>query len=207
MKFFSKLFSYIGSLFFQGFFAILPITLTIVFIHFAVNLTKKWFHPILQFLPKCFLIIPFVEFIIVFCFILLVGFILNYFFIAQLAQYIDRIIERIPLIKPIYVGMKQLVSAINTQEQGAFKEVVFVEFPRKGSYAVGFLTGRLPQELNPQTSLNYFSIFIPAAPNPTSGFVIIVPQHEFIIVDMSRQEAMKLIISGGIIMPDKFAKS
>jgi uncharacterized membrane protein len=205
MKFFSTVFSYIGSLFLKGLFALLPPILTIALISFSFKVVQRWLKPILQFLPHWLIDIPCIEIITVFCLILLLGFILNYFFIAQIARYLESLIDKIPFIKQIYTSMKQVVVALGAQDDGTFKEVVLVKFPHHGSYALGFLTGSFP--LNLHAEQRYFNVFVPASPNPTSGFFLVVAENEFIVVDLTRQEAMKLIISGGVMTPERFKKS
>jgi uncharacterized membrane protein len=207
MKFFSTIISYIGRLFLKGLFALLPLALTITLINFSLNLAQRWLEPVLKFLPQWLIVIPGIEIITVFCFVLLIGFILNYFFIAQIVRYVESLIDKIPFVKQIYMSIKQLVTALGAQEEGTFKEVVLVVFPNKGSYALGFLTGEFPQELRPHPETRYFNIFIPASPNPTSGFFLVVAEEDIVIVNMTRHEAMKLIISGGIMIPDRFKKS
>ena len=84
------------------------------------------------------------------------------------------------------------------------QQVVYVEFPRKGVYAIGFVTGTLPPEIAPKTDETYYSVFIPTTPAPTTGDFAALTEKEFIKCSLTRQEAMALVISGGIIQPDKF---
>lgn len=110
-------------------------------------------------------------------------------------------------MNPIYSGIKQLVQAFTVPEQLTFKKVVLIEFPRKDLYSIGFLTREIPADMAPNTVHKYFTIYIPTTPNPTTGFLIVAPENDFIIINISRQEAMSLIISGGIIQPERFVKS
>ncbi len=91
-------------------------------------------------------------------------------------------------------------------EQLKGKKVVLVEFPRQQIYSLGFLTSELQPEIAPNKKQKFFNIFIPTAPNPTSGYFVIAPEEDLIIVDLTRQEAMAMIISGGIIQPERFTK-
>jgi uncharacterized membrane protein len=97
------------------------------------------------------------------------------------------------------------VHALSAQDGFTFKHVVLVEFPRKGVYSLGFVMSKFPDHLSPQSTIPLYSIYIPTTPNPTTGFFILSPQHEFTIVDLTRQEAMTLIVSGGILQPERFA--
>jgi uncharacterized membrane protein len=193
----------IRTLFLSGLFALLPITLTITLLHFSFTLLKKWLDPLIPFMPSWLQSIPHAEFILAILFIFIFGAILRSFFINSVIEYFESIITSIPLIKPIYANMKQLVRAFS-MDKNAFKKVVLVEFPRKGSYSIGFLTGQLPNSLAPEITTPVYNIFIPTTPNPTSGFYLIVAESEFITINLSSQEAMALIMSGGIIIPDRF---
>jgi len=199
---FSTVASYVRSLFFNGLFALLPIALTVFILHALFTLIKRWLEPILGIMPEWLRNIPHIEIVVVLLFILLIGAILRSFLLNQLIYHLESIIERIPLVKPVYVNMKQLVRALTVQDN-SFKKVVLVEFPHKGSYAIGFLTGQLHPDLAPNKKVLY-NIFVPATPNPTSGFYLITAESDFVILDLTRQEAMTLIMSGGIITPARF---
>jgi uncharacterized membrane protein len=102
----------------------------------------------------------------------------------------------------VYSGIKKLVDAFSFQDKVSFTKVVRVEFPRPGIYSIGFLANQVDTTIAPNTDKKYFSIFIPTTPNPTSGFLIVAPEEQITILNLSRQEAMAMIISGGIIQPD-----
>lgn len=196
------------TIFLNGLFTLLPLTLTIALFRFTFKLLKSWLQPVERLIERTFLIdIPHSEILIVLLFIFLVGLILHFFFLKQLIHAVEELIFRIPLVRPVYSGIKQLVAAFNLKEDDklTIKRVVLVEFPRTGIYSVGFLTGELPTELAPNKEHKYFNVFIPTTPNPTTGFYIVVPENELIEVDLTRQEGMSLIISGGIILPDRFS--
>jgi uncharacterized membrane protein len=102
----------------------------------------------------------------------------------------------------VYSGIKKLVDAFSFQDKVSFSKVVMVEFPRTGIYSIGFLANELDEKISPDTSKKYYSIFIPTTPNPTSGFLVLLPEDQITIINITRQEAMAMIISGGIIQPD-----
>lgn len=205
---FRSIFHKIWTVFLSGLFTILPITLTIAIFRFTFRLLKSWLEPVNNLIEQTFLIhIPHSDILIVIIFILLVGIILRTWMLHQVVHGLESLIFKIPLVRPVYSGIKQLVDAFNIKEDKmTIKRVVLVEFPRKGLYSVGFLTGELPFEFSPTKDKKYFNIFIPTTPNPTTGYYIILPESELIDVDLTRQEGMALIISGGIIMPDRFKK-
>lgn len=205
---FRSVFHSIWSVFLGGLFTLLPIILTVAIFRFSFRLLKSWLEPVNNLIERTFLIdIPHSDILIVILFIFLVGLILRTWMLHQVVHAIESLIFKIPLVRPVYSGIKQLVDAFNIQEEKmTIKRVVLVEFPRKGLYSVGFLTGELPSEFAPTKDIKYFNIFIPTTPNPTTGYYIILPENELIDVDLTRQEGMALIISGGIIMPDRFSK-
>lgn len=202
--FFHRLFHFIWTLFLSGLLTILPLTLTVALFSVSFSLLKSWLSPIAQLQPAILQRIPHAEILIVIAFIFLLGFILNVLLLRSIIHFVEELISRIPIIRPIYSGIKQLVQAFSSQDKDSFKQVVLIEFPRKGMFSIGFLTSELPAQLQPD-SKTYVNIFVPTTPNPTTGYLIIVPQEEVRIIDITRQEAMALIISGGIILPEKFS--
>lgn len=112
---------------------------------------------------------------------------------------------RIPVARGIYSSVKQLVETIiQTKGHEQFRRVVLVEYPRKGMYGLGFVTNRVKGLLPGRTDAELTSIFIPTTPNPTSGFYLLVPEPELIDVDLSVEEAFKLIMSAGLVSPERF---
>jgi uncharacterized membrane protein len=172
------------------------------------NFIIRWIEPLHNtIVPVVLRDVRYSEFIFVLIFILALGALLRFFLARSLIHAFEKLLSKIPLIRPVYSGLKQLTSAfsINIQdEKQSFKQVVLVEFPRKGMYSIGFLTSEFHQTLSPNKSMRFFSVFIPTTPNPTSGYFIVVPEAELITSELTRQEAMALIISGGIIQPERF---
>jgi uncharacterized membrane protein len=115
----------------------------------------------------------------------------------------ENIVERIPLVRILYAGLKQLLETIFLQKTDAFKRVALVEYPRRGTYVIGFITGESKGEVQDKTDKNMINVFIPTTPNPTSGFYMLVPDDELVVLNMNVEDAFKLIISGGIVSPPK----
>jgi uncharacterized membrane protein len=113
----------------------------------------------------------------------------------------ERVMQRVPLIGAIYHSVKQIVETFSSQKRAVFQKVVMIQFPRPGTYAIGFLTGCGRGEAQARTEAELWNIFVPTTPNPTSGFLIMVPKEEVIEMDMTVGEAMKMIISGGAVTP------
>jgi uncharacterized membrane protein len=202
----NKFLNYLQSFFLSGLFTLLPIILTIALFSFTLKLLKSWFEPITRFEPDYFKIIPHSEIILVILFIFIFGFILRVLLLHPLILAIEAIFGKIPLVRQVYFGIKQLVHALSSQDKNSFQRVVLIEFPRQGMYSLGFLTSDNPSYLLPSSNQKFLNIFIPTTPNPTTGFYIIIEESECIITDLSRQEAMAIIISGGIIQPDRLIK-
>jgi uncharacterized membrane protein len=118
----------------------------------------------------------------------------------RLLNLAEQIILQVPLVKTIYSASKQVVSTFSASNRETFKATVIVEFPRTGSYAVGFITGTI---LNPAGAPLY-RVFVPTTPNPTSGFLILLPPDQVMHSDMSVEDGVKMIVSGGVLAPDQF---
>ena len=204
-KILSGLGNYIWSLFLNGFFTILPITLTVVLFHVFIKLITSWLKPLHQFVEQTPLEhIPYAEVILVIVLIFAIGTILKLVLLRSLVHAFEQLLFKLPLIRPVYSGIKQLVTAFSIQDKITFKKVILVEFPRTGLYSLGFLTSELPAELSPQQGKTFFNVFIPTTPNPTSGYFIMAPESDIHVIDITRQEAMAMVISGGIIQPERF---
>ena len=197
---------YLKTLFFNGLFTLLPLTITIALLNFSYKLIKSWLTPIHKLEPKILQDIPHSEVFLVLIFILLVGLISHFFLLNQLWNLFESTVNRIPLLRAVYFGIKQLVESFTNQDS-TLQKIVLIEFPRAGIYSVGFLTSAIPTEIAPDSEHTYYSIFVPATPNPTTGFYIIARESECKVIDLTKQEAMSLIISGGIIQPDRFKKT
>jgi uncharacterized membrane protein len=194
----------IWHLFLNGLFTILPLTLTIAVFKFSFSMLVSWLEPIKHLEPEIIRGFPYAEVIIVLLFILLLGVLLRTLILGPVIHYFEALILKIPLIKPVYSGIKQIISAYSITDKTTFKQIVMIEFPRTGMYSIGFVTSELPAELSPDQTKKYFNVFVPTTPNPTTGFLLILTQDQIINVDINRQEAMAMIISGGIIQPDRF---
>lgn len=194
----------IRSIFLNGLLTILPFTLTIALFSFCYRVLNNWLAPVYHLEPPYLQSIPGSQIIVVIAVIFLVGLFIKLFFLEPLIHFLESIFFKIPLMKQVYSGIKQLVHAFNIQDEMAFKKIVMVPFPTQHTYCIGFLTSEVPPQVIPFSSERFYNIFIPTTPNPTSGFLVQIAEKDVIVVNLSRQEAMSLIISGGIIQPDRF---
>ena len=115
----------------------------------------------------------------------------------------ERIVEHIPIVNKIYTAVKQLLDTIARGTAKDFKRVVLVEYPRQGVYAMAYVTGIAVGELQEKTKRKMVNVYVPTTPNPTSGFYLMVPEDETIPLDMSVEDSFKLLMSGGILNPEK----
>jgi len=114
----------------------------------------------------------------------------------------DWLVTRIPLISKIYIAIRQLFEAIFSEKREVFKQAVLFEYPRKGIYSIGFITQDTRGEIQDHLDDDVYSVFLPTTPNPTSGYLLFVPKKDVTVLDMPIEEALKLIISGGAIVPN-----
>ena len=114
----------------------------------------------------------------------------------------DRIMIRIPIFNRIYTAIQQISQAFLTEKRTVFRKAVLVEYPRKGIYAIGFLTSESKGEVQERTESDMCNVFLPTTPNPTSGFLLLIPKGEVTPLDMTIEEALKLVISGGTVLPE-----
>ncbi|MFS8534876.1 MAG: DUF502 domain-containing protein [Limnochordales bacterium] len=113
----------------------------------------------------------------------------------------ERILLMFPVVRPLYTSIKQVIEAFGVK-RSSFREVVLLEYPRKGLYTIGFVTNEGRGEIAAHFSEPVKIVFVPTVPNPTSGFVIVAPERELIPLRMSTEEAFKLVLSGGVLVPE-----
>ncbi|MDR7483252.1 MAG: DUF502 domain-containing protein [Armatimonadota bacterium] len=119
----------------------------------------------------------------------------------RLVEAFDRVMLRIPLARSVYAATKQLADSILHPNRMALKEAVLIEWPRKGLYTVGFLTGEARGEIRAVAGERIVNVFVMTTPNPTSGFVCLVPESQVVRLQMPIEDALKLVVSGGIVVP------
>ncbi len=132
----------------------------------------------------------------------LVGWMARYYIGKRFIGWLDATMLRLPLLNKIYGTVKQVNEAFSSTKKTAFKTVVLVEFPREGLYSIGFVTGEQHQEVQSRTRERVVSVFVPTTPNPTTGFLILVPEDKLIKLDMAVADGIKFIISLGSISPE-----
>lgn len=144
--------------------------------------------------------------LIVIVLITMLGFISRYVFSHYFGQLTERLINNIPGVSTVYRTVKQIVETFSAQKRNVFERVVLIEFPRPGSWVIGFLTNRAQGEVQERTAAELWTVFVPTTPNPTSGFLVLVPKEHVQELDMTVGEGMKFIISGGTVVPEWIPK-
>ena len=113
----------------------------------------------------------------------------------------ERIIARLPIIRSVYGALKQIFESVLKTSSKSFREVVLIEYPRKGIWAIGFITGDTKGEVQDSLKEEIVNVFLPTTPNPTSGFLLFVPRKDLKVLNMNVEEGIKMVISGGIVTP------
>ena len=191
----------IRNYFIAGVVVLIPIGITIYLTLFLVSITSKILPKEIN--PNHYLPynIPGVEILISVILITLIGFLSLSFIGRKLLDVFDNILKKIPILRTIYSAIVQMTETF-TKSDNKKKNVVLVEYPRKGSWAVGFATRENTGEISNKTQQKLINVFIPTTPNPTSGFLLMFPKEDVIYLDLTFEEASKFIVSAGTSNPD-----
>jgi uncharacterized membrane protein len=198
----------IRNAFITGLFLLAPLGVSVFVVNFLITSIgdpagKIFFGWFIGPAPKATtsFFISVVSTIIVVVLITVLGFASQYLIGNWLLRHAESLMLRVPFIGLVYRTTKQIMDTFRQQQKAAFQKVVLIEFPRTGVYAVGFITSTAQGELQQRTAKHVINVFVPTTPNPTSGFLIVTPADEVIELDMSIGDGMKLIISGGAVVP------
>lgn len=145
--------------------------------------------------------VPGLGFVSVILIVLLAGVVARNLVGGQLLRTAEQQLVKVPMVRGIYVAIRQISKAFFGSDGAIFRKVVMVPFPTRGMYAIGFLTAEAAAEIQRKTEDEMVSVFMPTTPNPTSGFLLIVSRRDIIELSMSVEEAMKLVISAGAVAP------
>ena len=146
--------------------------------------------------------IPGLGFLLVIALFLFTGYLTRYLLAQKIIHSGETLLQRIPLISRIYTAVRQIRDVFINRNGAIFQQAALVEYPRPGIYVVGFVTAQARGVLQQAIGNDYTAVFVPTTPNPTSGFQLLFPTEQIRLLDMSVEDAMKLIISGGAYMPD-----
>jgi len=203
MNLIAKLFRKISNNFFKGILISAPIIITVYIAWGLIKFFDKKASPLLGTFP---FEIPGFGLITVFIFFAIIGFITTGLFGRIFSSSIEKVLSKMPVLRNIYSGLKQLFEAILSKKSNSFREVILLEYPRVGIWAMGFLTGDTQGEVNRKTKNQMVNIFLPTTPNPTSGYLLFVPKKDILRLTMTVEEGIKMIISAGMLTPSENQK-
>jgi uncharacterized membrane protein len=189
-------------IFITGLAVIIPIVLTLYVLIFLIDVMDSLLKIIpARYQPEALLgfRIPGLGVIVTVILIFTCGLVVSSYLGNKVVSFGEYLVNKIPFVRSIYQSIKQVSDSMFTDRKSSFRQVVLLEFPRKGTYAVGFVTGKPGPQIRSRVGQSCISVFIPTTPNPTSGYLVIVPETELILVDMSVEEALTYIISVGIL--------
>lgn len=200
--------------FLTGLVILLPVTVTIWIFVFVIRFLTRPFMgivtPLLRQLPNYGIwtsergIQAWSELIILIALFLLtlfLGLIARRFFFNKLLNLGDRILYRIPLVNKVYKTAKEIVLSLFASQGNSFKQVVLLPFPYKDSYCLGLISGTSPETCSAMAEESLISVFIPTAPNPMTGFLVMIPKEELIYLEMKSEDAIKYVVSCAVITP------
>lgn len=196
--------------FFTGLLVVLPLLIAVFVIWWLFSASTNLF---IRFIPEGYLESTAVRFLlrvlilaVLMMLVVIVGAVAHNVIGRKVISLGERILARIPVFNKIYISVKQIGEAFIGANKTVFQNVVMVEYPRKGLFVIGFQTAESRGEIQGKTAETMVNVFVPTSPNPTSGMLIIVPKNEIIELDMSVEEGMKMVISGGAIAPEKIGR-
>lgn len=203
------MFKRLRTAFFTGLIVIVPIVFTYWIVLWLFNLADGLLAGFLDVLGRVFpgfrLNIPGLGAVLTLLIIVGTGALATNLLGRRLIRLGEDLLLRLPVVRSVYQTMKQITDALLTPNHAAFKQVVLVEYPRTGVWSVGFITGEMGGGVRTHAGEDVVNVFIPTTPNPTSGFLIIVPRRQVTFLPISVEEGLKLVISGGVLIPKNFA--
>ena len=195
-----SLFGRLRNYFITGIVVLVPIGITLYLTKFLISISSNLIPHDLN--PNNYLpfAIPGLEILLSIIFITLIGGLSLSFIGKKILQIFNDLLKKIPILRTIYSAIGQMTETL-APKKGSKKSVVLIEYPRKGSWAVGFATKDNKGEITNKTNKKLVNVFVPTTPNPTSGFLLMFPKDEIIYLDMSFEEASKFIVSAGTSNP------
>jgi uncharacterized membrane protein len=202
------LFAGLRSSFLTGIVVIAPVGLTLWLLWSAMGWVDGVVLPLVPetFQPEKYIGINLrgVGLIIFFLFTIVVGWIAKGIIGRSLINFAESLVDRMPVVRTVYSGIKQISETVFAQSERSFEKACLIQYPRRGIWAIGFISTTAKGEVSDraETGGDLMSIFVPTTPNPTSGFLLFFPKEDVIELDMSVEEAAKLVISAGLVYPN-----
>lgn len=191
--------------FFAGVLVTAPLAITIYlawqFIDFVDSRVTPMIPP--SYNPETYLpfSVPGLGVVIVIAAMILIGALAAGFMGRFFVRTSEQILARMPVIRSVYGAVKQITETVLARKSDAFRQVVLFEYPRRGLWAIGFITGITEAEVQNVTADKVLNVFLPTTPNPTSGFLLFVPRKDLVVLSMTVEEGIKMVVSGGILTP------
>ncbi len=198
--------------FLTGLLIVGPLGITAYVIWWFITLIDAWVKPWIppQYLPEAYLpfTVPGVGLVISITALMFIGATTANLFGRTVVSYGEMMLDRMPVVRNVYGALKQIFETVLSQSTSSFQKVGLIEYPRKGLYAVVFISTQTKGEIDDRVLAGegMLSVFLPTTPNPTSGFLLFVPEKDVLILDMTVEEAAKLVISAGLVVPPYQAK-
>ncbi|TNE33546.1 MAG: DUF502 domain-containing protein [Alphaproteobacteria bacterium] len=206
-----SLFARLRTYFLTGIVVTAPIGITVYLIYVFVSFMDENITPLIpvRYNPETYLPfgIPGFGVVIAIIGLILIGFLTANFLGRTLLAFGERIVGRMPVVRSIYNALKQIMETVLAKSGTSFREVVLLEYPRKGIWSLAFVTSQAKGEVNDLNEDDMISIFVPTTPNPTSGFLLFVPKSDLTFLDMTVEDGVKLVISAGMIWPNDEEKN
>jgi len=195
-----SIFAKLRNYFITGIVVLVPIGITLYLTKFFISVSSKLVPAEIN--PNNYLpiLIPGLEILLAIIFITLIGYLSLSFIGKKVLQLFNDLLKKIPILRTIYSAIGQMAETLAPRRKSK-KSVVLIEYPRKGSWAVGFATKDNKGEISKKTNQKLVNVFVPTTPNPTSGFLLMFPKEEIIYLDMNFEEASKFIVSAGTSNP------
>ena len=209
----SKFTSNLRNNFLTGLAVIIPVFITAYLIWSTIGIVDSWVLPLI---PEKYAIDKFIGIdvkgigvVIFLLFTVFIGSLTKGYFGRTILKSVESLVDRMPVVRSIYNGIKQIAETVFSQSNNSFERACLVEYPRKGIWAVAFVSTKTKGEVSEKIGKNkeLFSIFLPTTPNPTSGFLLFLPEKDIIFLDMSVEDAAKLVISAGLVTPKNIIAS
>jgi uncharacterized membrane protein len=201
----SKLRHSIQNVFITGVVIVVPVGVTIVFLRMMFIWLDGLFAPLAVRLTDRQ--IPGLGIISSILIIFGVGLLVTNFVGRTFVTFGETVVDKIPFVRNVYSGAKQFLATLTQEQRQAFTQVVLVEYPKRGSYALGFVTTETTGEIREKFSEDLVNVFIATTPNPTTGFLLLIPRKEVKVLPISIEDGIKIVVSGGIITPSLLASA
>lgn len=188
--------------FLTGVLVLIPTVVTLWVLKAVLDFVDSFFAGLpLEYQPQTYVPVPGVGIIVTATLVLFVGAFARNYLGRVTYHYGDAMMSRVPVLSSVYKGVKQMLETVVSNPSQNFSKVVLIEYPRKGVYTIAFLTGAARGEIQDITHKRMFNVFVPTSPNPTSGYLLIIPEEDIIPLKMNVEDAFKIVISGGMVNP------